>query len=211
MRLPFEGLTKLQIGKLFVLLGVHRYKYAKGEEIIPTIKNDNIIGIILDGFAQIINIEYNGNELVQENLGKDSVFGTTISATNSESCQIIAKEDTEVLIIDYSRLMRPENLTHNYFNIFLSNLYDIMSNKFRETNERVKVLEKKQIREKLLKFFEIEHKKSHSKNIYLNFALKDLADYLAVDRSAMFRELKHLKDDKLIEVDGRKIKILYEI
>ena len=105
------------------------YKYAKGEEIIPTIKNDNIIGIILDGFAQIINIEYNGNELVQENLGKDSVFGTTISATNSESCQIIAKEDTEVLIIDYSRLMRPENLTHNYFNIFLSNLYDIMSNK----------------------------------------------------------------------------------
>ena len=211
MRLPFEGLTKLQIGKLLVLLGVHRYKYSKGEEIIPTIKNDNIIGIILDGFAQIINIEYNGNELVQENLGKYSVFGTTISATNSESCQIIAKEDTEVLIIDYSRLMRPENLAHNYFNIFLSNLYDIMSNKFRETNERVKVLEKKQIREKLLKFFEIEHKKSHSKNIYLNFALKDLADYLAVDRSAMFRELKHLKDDKLIEVDGRKIKILYEI
>ena len=211
MRLPFEGLTKLQIGKLLVLLGVHRYKYSKGEEIIPTIKNDNIIGIILDGFAQIINIEYNGNELVQENLGKDSVFGTTISATNSESCQIIAKEDTEVLIIDYSRLMRPENLAHNYFNIFLSNLYDIMSNKFRETNERVKVLEKKQIREKLLKFFEIEHKKNHSKNIYLNFALKDLADYLAVDRSAMFRELKHLKDDKLIEVDGRKIKILYEI
>lgn len=211
MMLPFEGLTKLQIGKLFVLLGVHRYKYAKGEEIIPTIKNDNIIGIILDGFAQIMNIEYNGNELVQENLGKDSVFGTTISATNSESCQIIAKEDTEVLIIDYSRLMRPENLAHNYFNIFLSNLYDIMSNKFRETNERVKVLEKKQIREKLLKFFEIEHKKSHSKNIYLNFALKDLADYLAIDRSAMFRELKHLKDDKLIEVAGRKIKILYEI
>lgn len=211
MKLPFEGLTKLQIGKLLVLLGVHRYKYTKGEEILPTIKNDNIIGIVLSGSAQIMNIEYNGNEMVQENLGKDSVFGTTISATNSESCQIIAKEDTEVLIIDYSRLMRPENLTHNYFNIFLSNLYDIMSNKFRETNERVKVLEKKQIREKLLKFFEIEHKKNHSKNIYLNFALKDLADYLAVDRSAMFRELKHLKDDKLIEVNGRKIKILYEI
>lgn len=211
MRLPFEGLTKLQIGKLLVLLGVHRYKYAKGEELIPTIKNDNIIGIILDGFAQIMNIEYNGNETVQENLGKYSVFGTNISATNSESCQIIAREDTEVLIIDYSKLMKPENLTHNYFNIFLSNLFDIMSTKFKETNERVKVLEKKQIRDKLLEYFEIEHKKTRSKNIYLNFALKDLADYLAVDRSAMFRELKHLKDDKLIEVDGRKIKILYEI
>ena len=211
MRLPFEGLTKLQIGKLLVLLGVHRYKYSKGEEIIPTIKNDNIIGIVLDGFAQIINIEYNGNEMVQENLGKDSVFGTTLSATNSDDCQIIAKEDTEVLIIDYVKLMRPENTNHNYFNIFLSNLFDIINTKYRETNERVKVLEKKQIREKLLKFFEIEHRKSHSKNIYLSFPFKDLADHLAIDRSAMFRELKHLKDDKLIEVDGRKIKILYEI
>lgn len=211
MRLPFEGLTKLQIGKLLVLLGVHRYRYAKGEELIPTIKNDNIIGIILDGFAQIMNIEYNGNETVQENIGKYSVFGTNFSATNSENCQIIAKEDTEVLIIDYAKLMKPENLTHNYFNIFLSNLFDIMNTKFKETNERVKVLEKKQIRDKLLEYFEIEHKKTRSKNIYLNFALKDLADYLAVDRSAMFRELKHLKDDKLIEVDGRKIKILYEI
>ena len=198
MRLPFEGLTKLQIGKLLVLLGVHRYKYSKGEEIIPTIKNDNIIGIVLDGFAQIINIEYNGNEMVQENLGKDSVFGTTISATNSDDCQIIAKEDTEVLIIDYVKLMRPENTNHNYFNIFLSNLFDIINTKYRETNERVKVLEKK-------------HRKSHSKNIYLSFPFKDLADHLAIDRSAMFRELKHLKDDKLIEVDGRKIKILYEI
>ena len=63
----------------------------------------------------------------------------------------------------------------------------------------------------MLEFFEIEHKKTRSKNIYLNFAFKDLADYLAIDRSAMFRELKHLKDDKLIEIDGRKIKILYEI
>lgn len=107
--------------------------------------------------------------------------------------------------------MRPENTNHNYFNIFLSNLFDIINTKYRETNERVKVLEKKQIREKLLKFFEIEHRKSHSKNIYLSFPFKDLADYLAIDRSAMFRELKHLKDDKLIEVDGRKIKILYEI
>ena len=154
-----------------------------------------------------MNIEYNGNEMVQENLGKDSVFGTTISATNSEDCQIIAKEDTEVLIIDYVKLMRPENTNHNYFNIFLSNLFDIINTKYRETNERVKVLEKKQIREKLLKFFEIEHRKSRSKNIYLSFPFKDLADYLAIDRSAMFRELKHLKDDKLIEVDGRKIKI----
>ena len=198
MKSPFEGLTKSQVNKLLDLLGVHIYTYSKHQEILPTIKNDNIIGIILEGSAQIVNIEYNGNEMVKEILIKDSVFGNNISATNSEYCEIIAKEDTRVLVIDYNKLMNPTNLSHNYFNIFLSNLFDIINIKLRE----------KQIREKLLKYFEIENKKSSSKYIHLPFTFKDLADYIGVDRSAMFRELKHLKEDKIIEIHDKKITLL---
>ena len=210
MKNPFENLLKNQINKLYDLLGVHIYKYKKTQEILPTIKNENIVGIILDGSAQIVNIEYNGNEIVQEILLKNSVFGTNISATNSEYCQIIAKQDTEVLVIDYIKLINPENLNHNYFNIFLNNLFDIYNSKIRIMNERIKILEKKQIREKLLEYFEIEHKKSRFRYFYLNYSFKDLADYLAIDRSAMFRELKHLKEDKFIEINNRKITLLYK-
>ena len=210
MKSPFENLSKIQVNKLYELLGVHIYKYKKNQEILPTIKNENIIGIILNGSAQIVNIEYNGNEIVQETLLKNSVFGTNISATNSEYCQIIAKQDTEVLVIDYIKLINPENLNHNYFNIFLNNLFDIYNSKIRIMNERIKILEKKQIREKLLEYFEIEHKKSRFRYFYLNYSFKDLADYLAIDRSAMFRELKHLKEDKFIEIDNRKITLLYK-
>ena len=210
MRNPFDNLSKAQITKLYDLLGVHVYKYEKNQEILPTIRNDNIIGIILEGFAQIENIEYNGNEMIKENLSQNSVFGNNISYTNSDDCQIIAKQDTTVLVIDYNKLMNPSNLNHNYFNIFFSNLFDIINIKFRKTNERVKVLEKKQIREKLLEFFEIENKKGPLNNIYLNQTFKDLADYLSVDRSAMFRELKHLKNEGFIEVNGRKITLLYK-
>ena len=210
MKNPFENLSKNQINKLYDLLGVHIYKYKKTQEILPTIKNENILGIILDGSAQIVNIEYNGNEIIKETLLKDSVFGTNISATNSEYCQIIAKQDTEVLVIDYIKLINPENLNHNYFNIFLNNLFDIYNSKIRIMNERIKILEKKQIREKLLEYFEIEHKKSRFRYFYLNYSFKDLADYLAIDRSAMFRELKHLKEDKFIEIDNRKITLLYK-
>lgn len=210
MKNPFDGLTKVQVKKLFDLLGVHIYTYNKNQEILPTIKNDNIIGIILEGFAQIINIEYNGNEIVKENLVKDSVFGNNISATNSEYCQIIAKQDTEVLVIDYNKLMNPINLRYNYFNIFFSNLFDIINIKLKEINERVKILEKKQIREKLLEYFEIEHKKTRLKKFHLSLTFKDLADYLAIDRSAMFRELKHLKEDKVIEINDKRITLLYK-
>ena len=210
MTTPFEGLTKSQKNKLFDLLGVHIYKFNKNQEVLPTIKNENIVGIILDGYAQILNIEYNGNEIVIENLYKDSVFGSNISLTNSENYQIIAKQSTSVLVIDYDKLVNPKNLSHNYFNIFFRNLFDIINIKMREKNERIKILEKKQIREKLLEFFEIEHKKNRLNSIYLPFSFKDLADYLAINRSAMFRELRHLKDEKFIEVKNHKITLLYK-
>ena len=60
----------------------------------------------------------------------------------------------------------------------------------------------------LLEFFEIEYRKTHSRNIYLPSSFKDLADYFAVNRAAMFRELKNLKDEKFIETKGRKIILL---
>ena len=208
MTTPFQDLTKSQINKLYDLLGVHIYTFNDNQEILPTIKNENIIGIILDGYAQILNIEYNGNEIITENLYKNSIFGSNISLTNSENYQIIARQETTVLVIDYDKLINPKNLVHNYFNIFLRNLFDIINIKFKEKNERIKILEKKQIRDKLLEYFEMEHKKSRLKSIYIPFSFKDLADYLAVNRSAMFRELKHLKDEKFIEIKNRRITLL---
>lgn len=210
MTTPFDELTTLQRNKLYNLLGVHIYKYNKGEEILPTMKNGNIIGIIMEGSAQINYLEYNGNEIMMETLEKDGVFGTNISLTNNENCQIIAKEETEVLVIDYDRLINPRNLKYSYFNIFFRNMFDIINTKFKERNERIKVLEKKQIRDKLLEYFEITYKKTHSRFIYLPFSFKDLADYIGVNRSAMFRELGHLKDDNFIEVKDKRIKLLYK-
>ena len=210
MNSPFQDLSKSQINKLYDLLGVHIYKFSKSQEILPTIKNGNIIGIILEGSAQIKNIEYNGNEIIIENLETNSVFGTNISLTNNENYEIIAKEDSQVVVIDYDKLININNLNHNYFNIFLKNLFDIVNEKMKEKNERIRVLEKKQIRDKLLEYFEIEYKKSYLRRIYLPFSLKDLADYMGVNRSAMFRELKHLKEDNLIEIKKNRITLLYK-
>lgn len=207
---PFSELSKSQINKLFELLGAHMYIYNKNQEILPTIKNENIIGIIMSGHAQILNIEYNGNEIIIEELFENSVFGTNISATNSDNYQIIAKENVKVLVIDYDKLLNTKNLKYSYFNIFLMNLFDIINNKFREKNERIKVLEKKQIRDKLLEYFEIEHKKKRLKYIDLPFTFRELADFLAVNRSAMFRELKHLKEEKFIDIKNRRIMLLYK-
>ncbi|MBQ3409445.1 MAG: Crp/Fnr family transcriptional regulator [Clostridia bacterium] len=206
---PFAGISELQKTKLFKLLQAHIYKFNKNEEIIPTFKSENIICILLEGQANIYNISYNGEEYISEKLFENSVFGTNISGIDYNEYQIRAIEPSTVLVIQYKNLMETDNLNHRYFNIFFSNVFEIITKKLRDNNNRIKILTKKSIREKLLAYFENSYKISRSKHIYLETNFKDLADYLSINKSAMFRELRNLKDEHFIKVDGKRITLLY--
>lgn len=195
--------------KLLKLLETSILKFKKDVTIFSNIQG-NIIGIILEGSAQIIRTDYNGNRTIIEELEEESVFGTAISFLYSDECQIITKEDTKVLLIDYDLIITKENNNYSYYNQFVKNLLEITTNIIEEKNDRIEILTKKTIRDKLLEYFRIYSKKRGTKVIYLPFTLTDFADYLSVDRSAMQRELKYLKEEKFIETKGRKINLLYK-
>lgn len=52
--------------------------------------------------------------------------------------------------------------------------------------------------------------KNIGKTFTLPFSITELANYLAVDRSSMSRELSYLKAEKFIEQDRNKITLLYK-
>ena len=74
---------------------------------------------------------------------------------------------------------------------------------------RIELLSKRTTREKLLSYFNIISSQKLTKSFILPFSLTDLADFLSVDRSAMMRELKLLKDDNFIKKEGNRITLLY--
>jgi len=210
MKDPFFEISELQKTKLLKLLATHIYNFNKNENIIQVLNNTNFIGIILEGYAKIININYMGEENLSQELFPNSVFGTNISGIDNTECQIVVvDEPTKVLIIDYDKIINMENTNHVYFNRFLLNIFDIINSKFKETNDRLYILTKKTIRDRLLAFFETEYRKDRNLNLYLPYTLKDLSDYLSVNRSAMFRELRSLKDENFIKIKGNHITLLY--
>ena len=54
----------------------------------------------------------------------------------------------------------------------------------------------------------IQSSKNDSPSFSLPFTLSSLADYISVDRSAMMREIKKLKDDGIIEISQKDVKLL---
>ena len=81
----------------------------------------------------------------------------------------------------------------------------LISDKAQALSERVDVLSRRSIREKLLCYFNQLAEKEGSRTFQLPFSLSMLADYIATDRSAMMRELKKMKDEHLVEVAGRQV------
>ena len=192
---PFFNINDDDKLKLLKDLEALTYTFNKNEEILKKIKNRNFIGIILEGIIQIIKTDYNGNRTIIEELSDNDIFGSKISSLSNNEYTITTKDTTKIIIIDYEQLIK-SNDTNNYYNKFIKNLLEIIINSINDKNNRIEILTKKTIRNK-------------SKNIYLPFTFTDLADYLAIDRSAMTRELKNLKEEGFIEIKNKRITLLY--
>lgn len=199
----FENINNNDIEKLLKELEANTLTYKKDLTILSTVKNQNIIGFVVYGFIQIIKTDYNGNVTVVEDIKENSIFGSMFSNISNNEYQIITKEETKIIILDYDYIISKNN--NLYYNIFIQNLLKITFNKISEKNDRIEILSQKTIRNKLLKYLEIQTKKTGSKSIY--YSSNNLASYIAVDRSAMWRELKNLEEDKIIEINNKVIKI----
>lgn len=206
----FNQISEGNKAKLLRILEADTLSFKKDSPILSIIKNDNFIGIILTGCIQIIRTDHNGTRTIIEELEENDVFGRAISSLKNNEYDIITKEDTEIILIDYKNIINFSDNNKSFYNQFIKNLLEITTAKIEAKNERIEILTKKTIRNKLLEYFSIISKKHGSKYIYLPFTFTDLADYLAIDRSAMSRELRYLKEEGFIEIKGKRITLLYE-
>lgn len=205
----FDKISEKNKGKLLKLLEANTLSFKKNITILSNVKNENIIGIVISGYIQLIQNDDNGNRIIIEDFEENDIFGSMFSSIASDEYDMVTKEETKVIVIEYNRIFDIAVNNYSFCNQFIQNLLYILSDKFNEKNKRIEILTKKTIRNRLLEYFKIMVKKNGSKNIYLPFNFTELADYLAVDRCAMSRELKNLKDEGFIEIKSKKITLLY--
>ena len=206
---PFENISKNNIDKLLKMLKAHTIIFNKDSIISKSFIDKKTIGIITKGYIQVIRNSYDGNDIVVEEYEENDIIASSISYVESSEYQLLSKEDTFIILFDEDTLMNNEDTSKTYFNQFIKNLFLILNEKNKIKNERLQIITKKSIRDKLLEYFHINRKKTGSNNIYLPYNYTALADYLGVNRSALMRELKNLKDEGFIESKGHKIKLLY--
>lgn len=166
---------------------------------------ENAVGVIEHGTAALIRIDEDGVATVLEEMGSGGVFGKNLAFAGSgwDSLEVVSRTPCEVLFIDYPHILKRCENACLHHSILVQNMLGLLSDKAQSLSERVDVLSRRSIRDKLVCYFRQLAEKSGGKRFRIPFSLSTLADYIATDRSAMMRELKKLKEEGIISSEGR--------
>ena len=149
----FYNISKKNREKLLAYLEAISYKYPKNKEILSNMINDNFICIILSGHLQIVRNDIEGNRTIVEDFLENSLFGSLSYPLKNEEYQVITKEETKVVVIDFNSILNMKENRFTFYNQFLKNLVLIMEEKIAKSNERIEILTNKTIRNQLLTYF----------------------------------------------------------
>lgn len=190
---------------------VQKKTFSKNEVITSYIKKRNQFCILISGNADLVRYDLNGNRTIVEHFSNNDVFGEVfyVITTNNELL-VEAREKCEVLFYTYNDLRHKCRTSCKFHQKLSEDLPELILSKVTDLNMRIELLTKRSTRDKLIGYFTLLSTRNLSKTFLLPFSLTDLADYLSVDRSAMMRELKLLKEEGFIEKNGNKITLLYK-
>lgn len=190
---------------------VQKKTFSKNEVITSYIKKRNQLCILISGNADLVRYDLNGNRTIVEHFSQYDAFGEVFYAvTTNNELLVEAREKCEVLFYIYDDIRNKCRSNCKFHQMLAEDLPELILSKVTDLNMRIELLTKRSIRDKLLGYFNLVSSRYLSKSFSLPFSLTDLADYLSVDRSAMMRELKLLKEDGFIDKTGNKITLLYE-
>lgn len=203
----FKGISDESVERMKVCFRMHQSQYHSGELISEYGGGSREVGIILSGAAQLVRIDFAGNRTILEHLEAGGIFGEVLSFTmnSGDSISVVCEKECTVLYVEYSHIMkRCENACQHHSQL-VQNMFSLAAEQIQRLSQRVEVLSRRSIREKLLCYFALQCGEDGKKEFFMPFTLSALAEYISTDRSAMMRELRKLREEGIVDISGKKV------
>ncbi len=179
--------------------------YNKNDYIISQGEPTEDVVMILKGGAKVESIDIFGDISILTKLKAGDIYGIENNDINNEgySDNLIATENTLAMFLNRHRLFTPCQNKCKRHELIVKNLVKLIVERNIELNEKLKLMSKKNIREKVLTYLYNQSKKANSQYFDLPFNKTELANYLSVDRSALSTTLSKLRAEGIIDFDKK--------
>ena len=202
----FKDISDENVERMRECFRMRQSCYSSGELIAEYGSGSREVGIIVEGSAQLVRIDSCGNRTILEHLEKGGIFGEVLSFAmgGADMVSVVCEKDCAVLYMEYAHIMRRCEKACQHHSQLVQNMFSLAAGQIQRLSQRVEVLSRRTIREKLLCYFALQCG-TDGGAFTLPFTLSALAEYISTDRSAMMRELRKLKEEGIVEITGKKV------
>lgn len=167
------------------------------------------LGIVLSGSVQVMKEDIVGNRMIINLIREGEIFGETFACAGirNTSVSVSACENSIILWMPVNRIITPCSDACNFHSRLIGNLLEILAKKNLYLNQKMELLSKRNIRDKIMYFLMLQMEEKRSPSFEIPFNRNEMADYLCIDRSAMSRELGKLQAEGLIDFHKNSFRI----
>lgn len=204
----FRGLEDKDIYFALSAFSATQQSYEKGEILVSAGGRMNRFGLVLSGIVSASFSDIDGNDILMANVGAGETFGESLCWLKIEEIPVSVAAVTDSVILWLDPHSVPDNNQNNIAFELSIRFASMLAQKTLSMNDRIQVLSKPTIRQKLLTLFAQWSVKSGSKLFSVPYDRETLARYLGVNRSALSRELSLMQKEGIIEFYKNTFKIL---
>ena len=203
----FKGINAGEAAHILNLVH-HQIKTYEPETVIAYSGDEcKNLYILIEGSVRGEVVDFKGKVIKIEDINAPDTFAEAFlfADENNLLVNIVTNTKSKILIIYKNDLLQlfksNKKILENYLNI--------TSNRFVLITKKLKFLSLKAIKGKLANYFlNLERKNKGKQELLLDKTQEQLAEYFGVTRPSLARTIGEMKDEGLIEVRRKKIKII---
>ena len=168
-----------------------------------------LAGVILEGGATVQQEDLRGNRCIMASFGPGSCLDRDVLSTAGTAPFFLSVEaGTLVLLLERRTVMNPCAEHCRAHLLLLRNAMQAMAQRELQLLHKIDYLSKRTTREKILAYLNLQAALQGARQLSVPYTRQELADLLAVDRSAMCTELTHMQNDGLIRFERKRFELL---
>ena len=208
----FANISDSELSAMMNCLMAVKYQYDKNEFIFMAGDPARSVGIVISGSANILKEDYWGNRTILANIEPGQLFAEAFSCMQTDRLpvSVIATEKTEILLLEYNRIITTCSLACTYHTKLIQNMMRILAQKNVMLTQKMAIVTHRTTRDRLLAYLSGQAFKAGNSRFTIPFSRQELADYLSVERSAMSAELSRMQADGLIRTKRSSFELLFD-
>lgn len=206
----FQGIKTEQLSAMLNCLGSFTRTYKKGELLSLSHEKVKNIGLVLSGTVHMIKEDVWGDKTILAIMKEGELFGETFVCGSMPESTVTfqAAENSKILYLSFHKVLHSCTNACMFHHRLIENMVKLIADKNGQLLEKVEVVSKKTLRNKILSYLSMQSQHHGSNYFEIPLGRVELAQYLCVDRSALTRELSTMREDGLIDFDKNTFRIL---